>query len=82
MPPSRFVVAFLHVSLLGAVGLLGCGGHGAPSTSIKSMGGDGNWALQSSGTTERLNRVYFADESVGWAVGGRGTIVITTDGGS
>jgi photosystem II stability/assembly factor-like uncharacterized protein len=39
------------------------------------------WTPQNSGTTENLTDVYFVDNLNGWAVGEKGTIVHTTDGG-
>ena len=40
------------------------------------------WAPQTSGTTQPLYGVWFADENGGWAVGGGGTILRTTNGGA
>ncbi len=40
------------------------------------------WSPQKSGTTQPLYGVSFADQNVGWAVGGGGTILRTTDGGT
>jgi len=40
------------------------------------------WAPQTSGTTQPLYGVWFADESAGWAVGSAGTILHTVDGGT
>ncbi|NTW23207.1 MAG: T9SS type A sorting domain-containing protein [Lentimicrobium sp.] len=39
------------------------------------------WQAQTSGTTEKLNSVYFVNESTGWIVGKTGTILKTTDAG-
>ena len=41
----------------------------------------GAWRLQASGTLARLRAVYFADEQRGWAVGGKGMLLATEDGG-
>jgi len=41
-----------------------------------------NWTTQSSGTDATLNDVQFLDNMTGWAVGNRGTIVATVDGGN
>jgi photosystem II stability/assembly factor-like uncharacterized protein len=40
------------------------------------------WVRQSSGTLAWLHAVYFLDESRGWAVGGKGTLLATVDGGA
>lgn len=47
------------------------------STSGQQQG----WHAQTSGTTEKLNSVYFVNESTGWVVGRSGTILKTTDAG-
>jgi photosystem II stability/assembly factor-like uncharacterized protein len=39
------------------------------------------WTPQNSGTTEKLTDVYFVDNLNGWAVGEKGIIVHTADGG-
>ena len=39
------------------------------------------WTEQSSGVTEILRDVYFADSNVGWVVGNDGLILYTDDGG-
>ena len=41
----------------------------------------GAWAAQRSGTLAWLRAVYFVDESRGWAVGSKGALLATTDGG-
>jgi photosystem II stability/assembly factor-like uncharacterized protein len=41
----------------------------------------GAWEAQSSGTLAWLRAVYFVDEDRGWAVGSKGTLLATTDGG-
>jgi len=40
------------------------------------------WVSQTSGTTELLYGVFFTDANTGTAVGVRGTILRTTDGGA
>jgi photosystem II stability/assembly factor-like uncharacterized protein len=40
-----------------------------------------SWNKQPSGTMAWLHAVYFVDQSKGWAVGGNGALLITTDGG-
>jgi len=42
----------------------------------------GYWEFQDSGTTENLYDICFVDEYHGWAVGGKSTIIRTTDGGN
>ncbi|MCA1564672.1 MAG: hypothetical protein LC803_03235 [Acidobacteria bacterium] len=41
----------------------------------------GEWSAQTSGTMAWLRAVYFVDEARGWAVGSRGALLATTDGG-
>jgi photosystem II stability/assembly factor-like uncharacterized protein len=41
----------------------------------------GAWTKQRSGSLAWLHAVYFLDEFKGWAVGGRGTLIFTEDGG-
>ena len=40
------------------------------------------WVVQESGTTLRLNDVYFIDENTGWIVGDSSIILHTTNGGA
>jgi len=47
---------------------------------ITSLGQYG-WFEQTSGTSVKLNSVYFINNDVGWAVGFAGTIIHTTNGG-
>ncbi|HLL17041.1 MAG TPA: YCF48-related protein [Pyrinomonadaceae bacterium] len=42
---------------------------------------EGVWKAQKSGTMAWLRAVYFVDEARGWAVGGKGALLGTTDGG-
>jgi photosystem II stability/assembly factor-like uncharacterized protein len=41
----------------------------------------GAWEPQASGTLSWLRAVYFVDERTGWAVGSKGALLETTDGG-
>ncbi|HEX8920390.1 MAG TPA: YCF48-related protein, partial [Pyrinomonadaceae bacterium] len=41
----------------------------------------GAWTKQRSGSLAWLHAVYFLDENRGWAVGGRGALLSTNDGG-
>ncbi|HYG08414.1 MAG TPA: YCF48-related protein, partial [Pyrinomonadaceae bacterium] len=41
----------------------------------------GAWRAQASGTLAWLRGVYFVDEQRGWAVGSKGALLATTDGG-
>src|SRR4051794_2885949 len=40
-----------------------------------------SWKKQQTGTFAWLHSVFFVDESRGWAVGGKGALLSTTDGG-
>ena len=42
----------------------------------------GEWTKQRSGSLAWLHAVYFLDENRGWAVGGRGALLTTEDGGN
>jgi photosystem II stability/assembly factor-like uncharacterized protein len=42
---------------------------------------EGAWSPQRSGTMNWLRAVYFLDENAGWAAGGKGNVLKTTDGG-
>lgn len=42
----------------------------------------GQWAPQTSGTTEILVDVHFTDDNNGWAIGSSGIILNTSDGGA
>ncbi|MCA1556006.1 MAG: hypothetical protein LC747_04870, partial [Acidobacteria bacterium] len=46
-----------------------------------SVSAAGVWESQTSGTLAWLHAVYFVDEARGWAVGSRGALLATTDGG-
>ncbi|HIK01840.1 TPA: hypothetical protein H1008_01880, partial [archaeon] len=48
---------------------------------LKSTDGGDSWEEQDSGTTERLNTVYFTSIDIGFAAGLGGTLLKTTDGG-
>ena len=54
---------------------------GAMGTILKTTNGGLTWILKSSGTSENLYGVYFADKNNGAIVGSRGTILKTIDGG-
>ena len=51
-----------------------------PSSRI-SFGQTSEWARQRSGTLSWLHSVFFLNENAGWAVGSRGTLLATEDGG-
>lgn len=44
--------------------------------------GDGAWKAQRSGTLAWLHALFFVDQDRGWAVGGNGALLLTTDGGA
>jgi photosystem II stability/assembly factor-like uncharacterized protein len=48
---------------------------------ISSSAQVGAWSKQRSGTLAWLHSVFFLNENHGWAVGSRGTLLETTDGG-
>jgi len=50
-------------------------------TILKTTDGGTNWNNQTSGITNRLNAVYFVDDTAGWAVGAGGIILRTITGG-
>lgn len=41
-----------------------------------------NWVQVNSGTTNTLSSIWFTNNMLGWAVGGNGTILHSTDGGN
>jgi len=49
---------------------------------LHSSDGGKTWSAQTTGVTQTLESVYFADASHGWAVGWIGTIIRTADGGA
>jgi photosystem II stability/assembly factor-like uncharacterized protein len=49
---------------------------------LGSIPASAQWIAQTSGTTNDLNDVYFADTHHGWAVGGFGVIRYTNNGGT
>jgi len=51
-------------------------------TEISVSGQTPGWQNQVSGTTEKLNSVYFVTDSIGWIVGRKGKILKTTDAGA
>ena len=54
---------------------------GDSGTILKTYNAGGSWLQQISGTSEKLNKVYFLDPDFGFAVGENGTILRTTTGG-
>src|SRR6185436_5571358 len=42
----------------------------------------GTWARQRAGTMAWLHSVYFLDQNRGWAIGSKGTLLQTIDGGN
>jgi photosystem II stability/assembly factor-like uncharacterized protein len=54
---------------------------GALGTIVKTVDGGGVWTFRSSGTTEALRQVTFADARTGWIVGRGGVILKTVTGG-
>ena len=44
--------------------------------------GQGTWARQPAGTMAWLHAVFFIDQNRGWAVGSKGTVLQTVDGGT
>ena len=69
--PRRFLLT-AHRSLLTLICLLIC----ATATFAS-----GTWTVQRSGSFAWLHAVFFLDENRGWAVGGKGALLSTTDGG-
>jgi photosystem II stability/assembly factor-like uncharacterized protein len=75
--PIRVVaLALLTFSLLGGAGV-----RPAIAPAFGSTGDDG-WYAQVAPARENLNDVCFLDAQHGWAVGGHGTILATSDGGA
>jgi photosystem II stability/assembly factor-like uncharacterized protein len=72
--PSDFQSAFRipHPAIAVALFLV-CTAHVASAA--------GAWSPQRSGTMNWLRAVYFLDEREGWAAGGKGNVLKTTDGG-
>jgi photosystem II stability/assembly factor-like uncharacterized protein len=68
--PARVLLLTAHCSLLTAHCLL----FTVPAVA-------GAWKPQTSGTLAWLRAVYFVDERRGWAVGSRGALLMTEDGG-
>src|ERR1043165_2793841 len=42
----------------------------------------GAWARQRSGTMAWLHSIFFLDQNRGWAIGSKGTLLRTADGGN
>jgi len=54
---------------------------GDSGTILKTYNAGNTWQQQTSGTSEKLNKVHFLDLDFGFAVGENGTILRTTTGG-
>lgn len=52
------------------------------SLSFPSIAQTFSWTLQNSGTTEKLNDVFFVNDQIGYAVGNNATILHTNNGGT
>jgi photosystem II stability/assembly factor-like uncharacterized protein len=69
-----------HLTAIQFVGDLGwIAGYGG--VMLHSTDGGRTWSPQSTGVTQALEGLYFADAQHGWAVGWIGTVVRTLDGG-
>lgn len=64
-----------------AFGLLLPGLCASSSVRSLSLSASGVWTKQQSGTLAWLHAVHFLDDERGWAVGGKGVLLATTDGG-
>lgn len=60
---------------------VGSDGFFGPGTIVHTNDGGTNWLRQQPGTSATLNAVHFVSATQGWAVGGEGTILRTTNGG-
>src|SRR6185369_14618528 len=49
---------------------------------VPSLAQTGTWARQRSGTMSWLHAVFFLDQNRGWAVGSKGALLQTSDGGN
>lgn len=49
---------------------------------VPAFAQNGTWARQPAGTMAWLHAVYFIDQNRGWAVGSKGTVLQTLDGGN
>ncbi|HEU0254120.1 MAG TPA: YCF48-related protein [Pyrinomonadaceae bacterium] len=52
------------------------------SVSVSTFAQSGTWARQRAGTMAWLHAVFFLDHNRGWAVGSKGTVLQTLDGGN
>jgi photosystem II stability/assembly factor-like uncharacterized protein len=52
------------------------------SSSFATLAQTGSWARQPAGTMAWLHSVFFLDQNRGWAVGSKGTLLQTLDGGN
>ena len=50
--------------------------------SLPTFAQSGTWARQRAGTMAWLHSVFFLDQNRGWAVGSKGTVLQTLDGGN
>src|SRR5262245_12173678 len=50
--------------------------------SFVTFGQTGTWSKQRTGSLAWLHAVYFLDRNRGWAIGSKGTVLITNDGGN
>src|SRR5436853_5478849 len=72
--------AFIRRALLVSFLLLTV--HGSHSTAhCSTLAANSAWRKQQTGTFAWLHSVFFVDESEGWAVGGKGALLHTSDGG-
>jgi photosystem II stability/assembly factor-like uncharacterized protein len=73
--------AFIRRALLVSFLLLTV--HGSHSTAhCSTLAANSAWRKQQTGTFAWLHSVFFVDESEGWAVGGKGALLHTSDGGA
>jgi photosystem II stability/assembly factor-like uncharacterized protein len=54
----------------------------ADIVSIPASAQPGSWRRQASGTLAWLHSIFFLDQQRGWAVGSKGTLLATSDGGN
>ncbi len=75
---SGVVVNLRSVFFLGSAGWI-CGDGGII---LKTTDQGATWSPKTSGTSQRLNKIYFVDALTGFAVGNNGVIIRSTDGGN
>ena len=83
--PSAIVLAASVVSL----SAVACGSETTPAATptttpatTPTTGGGATWSAQTSGSDADLSAVAFPNASHGWAVGNKGAILATTNGGT